>query len=191
MRKFKLTEGLTVLALVLVATISACGSEDPTPTNDNELITTVNLTFTNNGMTDEVVTASFRDVDGPGGEDPVITDAQLNANSSYTLNVQFLNDSGGPVENITEEIVSEGLDHQVFYVIGGTANLSYSYGDQDSQGNPIGITGTLTTGAAGNGTLRIILLHNPVKSASGVANGDIGNAGGEEDIRVQFNIRTQ
>ncbi|HBK71516.1 MAG TPA: type 1 periplasmic binding fold superfamily protein, partial [Flavobacteriaceae bacterium] len=36
-----------------------------------------------------------------------------------------------------------------------------------------------------------ILRHEPNKSASGVSDGDITNAGGETDIEVIFNITVQ
>lgn len=189
MRKFN--NLMAVLTVALSGSLLSCGSDDPQPTDPNEMITTVNVSFTNNGMTDEVITGFFRDIDGPGGEDPFISDIQLNANASYTLDVEFLNERESPAENLTAEIAQNGLDYQVFYTTGGTANLNYAYNDQDAQGNPIGLKGILTTGAAGNGTLRLTLLYQPVKSASGVAGGDIGNARGEEDIRVQFNISTQ
>ena len=189
MRKFNYT--LAMLCLILAGSLMSCGSDDSQPTDPNEIITTVNVSFTNNGMTDEVITGFFRDIDGPGGENPFISDIQLSPNSSYTLDVEFLNERANPAENLTPEIIENGLDYQVFYELGGTAGLSYAYADQDAQGNPIGLRGIVTTGAAGNGTLRLTLLFEPVKSASGVANGDIGNARGEEDIRVQFNIGTR
>ena len=40
-------------------------------------------------------------------------------------------------------------------------------------GNPVGLATSLTTGAAGSGTYTIHLEHEPEKSASGVASGDI------------------
>ena len=40
----------------------------------------------------------------------------------------------------------------------------------------------------GNGTITVILRHEPDKDASGVSNGDITNAGGETDIEVVFNV---
>jgi len=38
----------------------------------------------------------------------------------------------------------------------------------------------------GEGGLRITLRHEPNKTAAGVQNGDITNAGGETDIEVTF-----
>jgi len=178
------------LSIVLLSGM-ACSSDDPEITNEEEVITTVNLTFTNNGQTDEVIMASFSDVDGPGGEDPSINGATLNALASYTLEVAFVNEAVSPSEDITAEVRAEDLEHQVFYSFGGNIGIIYTYGDQDSQGNPIGLTGTLTTTDAGNATLTLVLVHKPNKSNSGVANGNLGNAGGEEDIRIQIPITVQ
>lgn len=181
---------MVVLILLLVAGLG-CGSDDPEIVNEKELITTVVLTFTNNGETDEAIMATFRDLDGPGGEDPTTTPIQLNSNSSYTLRVEFLNESETPTEDVTVEVRDEDLEHQVFYLFGVNSGAEYRYGDEDSQGNPIGLTGTLTTSATGITTLTVVLLHEPNKSAAGVAEGNLGAAGGEEDIRVSFSLTVQ
>ena len=95
-----------------------------------------------------------------------------------------------PAEDITEEVEEEDEDHQVFYVATG-AEFTYAYGDQDSNQNPLGLTGTVTTGAASNGTLQVILIHEPNKTAAGVRDGDPTNAGIESDIDVTFNLSIQ
>ncbi|MCE7993539.1 MAG: type 1 periplasmic binding fold superfamily protein [Roseivirga sp.] len=179
------------LAIILVWAGTACSSEDPTEVNEEELITTVNMTFTNTAMASDVVNVSFRDLDGPGGSNPVIDDLTLSANASYTYTLEFLNEQETPADNITAEVRAEGVDHQVFLIKGGNADFTTTYGDQDTNGNPIGLLGTVTTGAAGNGALSIVLVHKPNKSATGVANGNISGAGGEEDIRVQFTLSIQ
>ncbi|GAB5527259.1 MAG: hypothetical protein Roseis2KO_51310 [Roseivirga sp.] len=180
-----------LVAIVVLLAGTACSSDDPEMVNEEELITTVNVTFTNTAMASDVVNVSFRDLDGPGGTDPVIGDLTLSANAEYTFTIEFLNEQETPVEDITAEVREEGTDHQVFFLIGGTANIVTTYGDQDTNGNPIGLIGTATTGDASNGTFAIVLVHEPTKSATGVNAGNIGGAGGEEDIRVQFDLRIQ
>ena len=66
--------------------------------------------------------------------------------------------------------------------------MTVNYTDEDSNENPIGIATSVETGAASNGTLTIVLRHEPIKAAENVATGDITNAGGETDIEVQFDI---
>jgi hypothetical protein len=41
------------------------------------------------------------------------------------------------------------------------------------------------------GSLTIILRHEPDKSAPGVSEGDIANAGGETDIQLNFELIIQ
>lgn len=181
---------IMVLALVFLTSLG-CGSDDPEVVNDEGFITTVVLTFTNNGQTDEAIMAIFRDIDGPGGEDPSITPIQINANASYTLTVEFMDESASPTKDVTAEVREENLDYQVFYSFGVNSGIEYRYGDQDDQGNPIGLTGTLTTTSAGLSTITVVLLNELNKSAAGVAEGNMGVAGGTESIRVSFSLTVQ
>lgn len=181
-----------VLSMFLMLTVfTACDSDDPEPVNEEELITTVKLTFTNTANAQDVVTANFQDLDGEGGNAPTIDGITLSANSTYTLTVQFLNEQESPAEDITEEVEEEDEEHQVFFVASGGAEFTYEYGDQDDDQNPLGLTGTATTGAAGSGTLQVLLIHEPNKSGSGVSAGDPTNAGGESDVDVTFSLTIQ
>lgn len=177
--------------LLAVSLITACDDDDPGPVNEEELITTVNVTFTNQANAGDVVQASFVDLDGPGGNAPVITNPSLAANANYDVRVEFLNESETPAEDITEEVVEEGEEHQVFMIVTGGLNVTYSYGDQDASGNPIGVEGSITTGATSDGNLNLVLRHEPAKEAAGVSDGDITNAGGETDISVNFTVTIQ
>ncbi|MFB0942128.1 MAG: type 1 periplasmic binding fold superfamily protein, partial [Patiriisocius sp.] len=105
--------------------------------------------------------------------------------------VQFLNETEDPAEDITQEVIEEADEHQVFYTISEGLNIQTTYEDQDSQGNPLGLQITLTTGAASEGSLTVTLRHEPNKSAEGVSDGDITNAGGETDITTTFNVSIQ
>jgi hypothetical protein len=190
--KFRL-KVLFVFSLIstMLFTLS-CSSDDPTPVNEEELITTLRLTFVATGATNGTVIATFTDIDGPGGDDPVITNpVTLQANGTYSVSVEFLNEAESPAEDITEEVNSESDEHQVFFVVSNALNLSYQYGDSDSNNQPLGLQGSVTTAAASTGTLQVLLIHEPNKSAQGVANGDPTNAGGETDISVSFNISVQ
>lgn len=189
MMRMKSLNSLWLVMLVLIAA-TACSS-DPDEVNEEELITTVNVTFTNKAMASDVVTVSYRDLDGPGGNDPVIGEFTLSANTEYSYVLEFLNEQATPTEDVTAEVREEGTDHQVFLLRGGNVNIVTAYGDQDTNGNPIGIIGTATTGEASNGTFGVVLVHKPNKSATGVSAGNLAGAGGEEDIRVQFNLSVQ
>lgn len=191
MKNPKLKISWLFAAMMMVVISLSCDSDDPDPVNEEEVITTMNVTFTNTADASDVVTASFRDIDGEGGNDGVTTNPTLSAGTTYTVTLEFLNETETPAEDITEEVSEEDDEHQVFFIAGTGLNFTYAYGDQDGDGNPLGLTGTVTTGAASTGSLDIVLVHEPAKDAMGVSDGDITNAGGEEDIRVRYTVTIQ
>ena len=187
----KVNKSLLLLTLVLTIslTFSACDKDDPEVPNEEELITTLSYSLTPTGG-GTAISLSFQDLDGDGGNAPTIVGGTLTANQTYTGAIALLNESESPAEDITAEIQEEDEDHQFFFQ-SSISGLTVGYNDQDADGNPIGLSSTLTTGATGSGTLTITLRHEPSKSASGVSDGDIANAGGETDIEVTFPIDVQ
>jgi hypothetical protein len=186
-----MTKNYLLFALVAVTLVlnSACNDDDPEIPDGEELITTVNYTLTPTaGGT--AITMTFQDLDGDGGNDPIITGGTLDTNQTYTGSLELLNESETPVEDITIEIREEDEEHQFFFQ-SSLADLTIGYNDQDADGNPIGLSSTITTGAAGTGNITIILRHEPSKSAANVSDGDITNAGGETDIEVTFPVDIQ
>jgi hypothetical protein len=178
-----------IFALSLLGAVSLTGCIDdnePDPVNEEELITTVRLTFT--GPTGQAEIFSFEDLDGDGPQAPIITSDTLKDSTVYRLGVEFLNATETPPESITAEVLAEGDEHQVFFQVSQSLNLSVSYNDTDVNGAPIGLLNNVITNANSNGTLKVTLRHEPNKSAAGVPNGDISNAGGETDIEVTFNV---
>lgn len=178
---------LAGLALAFASCKKDDASDDPPATNEEELITTVILTFTDQETASQVFVMRFTDLDGPGGSAPVITADTLPANRAYNMAVRVLNESASPVQEITSEIASEALEHQLFFRITGAA-LTTAYADADGAGNPIGLANTAITGVAGAGTLLVTLRHEPNKSGAGVSGGDITNAGGETDVEVSLPV---
>lgn len=157
--------------------------------NEEELITTLNYTMVPVGG-GTTVTMTYKDLDGDGSMAPVITNGTLAANTVYNCTIQVLNESESPAEDITTEVQDEALEHQFFFQP-TNANVSVAYDDMDTDGNPIGIKSVLTTTTSGTSNLTIILRHEPAKTATGVAGGDITNAGGETDIEVTFEVDVQ
>jgi hypothetical protein len=168
-------------ALVL---LSSCGDDpDPVLENQEELITTVRLTFTPTGGGTPVV-ATWQDLDGDGGGAPVVSAITLAGNTTYTLVVTMSDASKSPAVDITEEIEEEAEEHQLFFRTSGLTGMTIAYNDKDADNRPIGLSNTVTTPTAGAGTLTVILRHEPNKAATGVAAGDPTNAGGETDIET-------
>ena len=177
--------------LVIVSCLSSfsCGDDDTDIATPQESITTLTYTLTPNNGGDPV-TFTYRDLDGDGGDEPVVLGGTLVANLSYVGRVEVLNESVLPAENITEVIDEEGDDHQLFFSY-SISGLAVSYADTDDNGNRLGLVSNLRTSSAGNGTLTVTLLHDPDKFAASVANGDLTNAGGQIDIQAMFNITVQ
>lgn len=178
-------------SLFLVLTVvffSQCDTEDPEPELEEELITTMRLTFSPvDGGTD--VLFIIEDEDGPEGPiEPEYTNGVLAANASYNVSIELLNEAETPVEDITEEIEEEDDEHQFFFLISNGLDLEFAYDDVDGDGNPVGLRSNFFTGEASTGTLTVELRHEPNKSAEGVSNGLIENAGGETDIQAIFDV---
>lgn len=188
MKKLK-TVITTVLLLALVLSSCKKKKDDPIIPNEEEVITSLNYTLSPNGGETPVV-LSFQDLDGDGGNAPIITGGTLDSNKTYTGSLVLLNEQENPAGDITAEILEEDEDHQFFFQT-NIAGLTVAYSDQDEDGNPVGLQSTATTTGTGNGTVTVILRHEPNKSATGVVSGDITNAGGETDIEVTFNVTVQ
>ncbi len=171
---------------------TACKKKsDPTPVVENELVTTVKLTFTpvSGGS---AVSFSWNDI----SKLPSATQVQtitLKKNTSYNMQVELLDATKNPVKDMTEEIEEKDTEHQFFFTRTGTAFTSFVCNDADVNGKPIGLDNLVTTAGTANsnaGTLRVILRHELNKSGTNVSAGDITNAGGSTDIDTNpaFNI---
>jgi hypothetical protein len=188
---FQMTQNFVFFAwaLALSSLFSACDKAEPTIPNEEELITTLNYVLTPTGG-GAAVTLGFKDLDGDGGNAPIISGGTLAPNQTYTGALVLLNEITTPVVNISDEILLEDEDHQFFFE-NTLTGLTTAYADQDANGKPVGLSSTLTTGVAASGTITITLRHQPNKSATGVSGGNIANAGGETDIQVTFPVSVQ
>ena len=164
-----------------------CEKDDPHVPHEEELITTVKLIFTptDGGSPVEFI---FKDLDGDGAKAPEITNGKLKPNTTYTAKISLLNELESPAHNITKEVEEESGAHQLFYIVDSSLKLAATYTDKDSKNFPIGLQMKFQTFEASNGNLTVILKHEPNKSASGVSDGKLDNAGGETDIQATFNV---
>ena len=164
--------------------------------NEEEIIDQVTLTFTPvDGGTTIVAVAS--DPDGPGPQDLQVEDINLAQDITYELSITLENTIEG--ENITEEILEEADEHQIFF--GWTGDLftdpmgdgnidnradPVNYNDQDSNGLPLGLSTNWTVGAEGSaGTFRVVLKHQPGEKSEVSTVSDGGT-----DIDITWNINT-
>ncbi|MCF0071826.1 hypothetical protein LZD49_15220 [Dyadobacter sp. CY261] len=154
------------------------------PDDENELITSVTLKFTEQG-TSNVSTFSFKDPDGDGGNAATKFDTiSLKPNKTYTLAIELLDESKTPVNDITKEVEKESDEHLFVYTATPGALLTYSYGDKDKNNYPIGLTGSAVTGAAGDGKLKVQLRHQP-----GAKNGT--PTPGSDDVNLDFILKVK
>ncbi len=190
-----------VLLLSSILLFSSCVDDDvPPEENEEETITDVTLTFT--PTTGAPVIATWKDADGEGVGDPVLTPITLAANTTYTLTIDLVNaiDPTDP-ESITEEVEEEAAEHMFFFEWTdglfsdptGDGNLgagnradALNYEDQDDAGQPLGLETTWTTAAAAKGTFRVVLKHQPdIKSATS------DSTNGESDVDISWEITVQ
>ena len=166
----------------------SCSDDDdntPEPINEEEVITTMTVTLVAHDGSG-VVTMQTQDLDGEGPALPEVTvSGPISAASSYSGSVQFLNEMEDPAEDITEEVLEEADEHQVFFSASGL-DLDFVYGDFDSNGNPLGTQFILAPNSSGSGTITITLVHEPTKPNDG-----LDSAGGEIDIQTTFSVTVE
>jgi hypothetical protein len=179
-KQTKMKTTLVLLSLGLITLSCSNDDDNPVAVDEEEVITTMTIELASTGG---LVTLQTRDLDGDGPDAPVITVENLAANTTYNGSITLLNETETPADNITLEVAEEDDEHQFFFNSSG-AVTSVIYEDEDGDGNPIGLSFTLTTGDAGTGTLQVTLRHEPKKPN----NGTLADAGGETDIAQSFSV---
>ena len=154
--------------------------------HEEEVITTLVLTFTDVQSNEEYV-FTFTDLDGDGGNAPVLEVDELPSNRDFYVFIRVLNESVSPVQNITAQVEEELDQHQFFFQTTGVY-LTMSYADEDANMHPVGLINNATSLSPSSGSLKVTLRHDPDKGAAGVSSGDITNAGGDTDIEVTFPV---
>ena len=130
--------------------------------------------------------ATWKDLDGPDGQAPVMENLILKANTTYRGTLTLLNETNpNAPEDLTAEIRAEGHDRELFYVVDG-ASLTFTKTDLDRNNRPIGLETTATTTSPGTGSLRIVLKHQP-----GLKRGNSTIDTGETDIDLVFPVVIQ
>lgn len=179
---------LVVILLVVIMFSMGCenNDEDPTPMEINRNITTLRYILDTPGD-EPLVTFLYQDLDGMGGNEPLIQGGTLKGGTVYFGNIEVLDESTTPLVNFSDEINADKENHQFFFNLQGLdANINYA--DADNNRNPIGLFTAFLTGDPGMGTVTINLQRNLNKFGSGVADGSINNAGGTTDIQVTFPV---
>ena len=201
---------ITRIAPLLLLALSACsdveneGDEHDHHHHDHEVMTTVVLTFTPDSG--DALTFEWTEIDG----DPEIDDIVLDDDQDYTLTLEFLNELEDPIEDVTPEIRDEEDEHQVFLtgdaVDGPATNdsnnaiVKHTYGDEDANGLPIGLTNDIETLGTGSGDFQVTLRHMPLQNgntiktetaAEDVATEGFSAIGGDNDVQITFSLTVE
>ncbi len=206
----KPTMSVSTLAAAVVAPLALSGcpvvENVDDGHNDGEVITKVALTFAPAGG-GTAITASFSDPENDG--DPAIDPITLTNGTTYTLTLAFENQLAEPAEDITEEIVEEADEHQVFIygsavqgpATGANAShrVTHAYADVDDGGLPIGLSNTIVAAAVGDGEFSVTLRHLPAEDGTpqkvaGLAEAfatDGDAIAGEADVDVTFPLTVE
>lgn len=163
-------------------------SKPSDPSNPTEIITTAQLILIEEAS-GSMVTASWKDADGDGPGQPVVTGLALEAGKVYHGTVLLLDESKSPVDTISHEVEEEKDEHQFFYTVSGNASgrIQVEKMDKDNNNLPVGLEVHVTTtaGPAVEGTLKVVLKHydGVDKSAD--------PAVGETDIEIELPVSVQ
>jgi hypothetical protein len=173
-------------ALALLAVLfSSCLKENLEEENEEEVITTLQLTFDPEGVGNNVV-YTFDDPDGPGGVLPTQDSIILSPNKTYNVTLQLLNKTLTPPEDITEEVAAEPEAHRFYYIPGAGTNIAVSNLDTDPDGIPLGISSTWTTSAAATGTMKVVLRHYPGNPPDKAMNDPVNSPKSSTDVEIDF-----
>lgn len=178
---------IILLGIAVVTFFAACKKDDnnvynPNPINEEELITTVSLSFNSSAFPTLPIVYNYRDLDGIGGNAPTIDTIKLSRNTIYMLKVYFLDESKNPTVDISDEVAEEANDHLVVFNT-DTNYLKVDITDLDTNtpALPLGLNSLVTAKVAGQTTLRVRLKHQP-----SIKNGDPNL--GETDVEVVYPV---
>ncbi len=177
---------ISLLALALLASLSlvqqGCGHDHDENKHGN--ITTLQVILTDGSTT---ISAKAVDLDGDGGNPPVVETLTLPAGRPFSGRIELLDESVNPPVSRTGEIERDADTHLFrFTVLGGAqGRVIVSNLNTDSKGQPFGTRFNLqvTSGGAANGELRILLEHHDT--------GDKGAGIFDTDIEATFPVVIQ
>lgn len=181
--KNKINSYIFILGTIIAVTLSACKTDKddvkkPSDENEEELITTVEVHFTERGNASNHFHSKWVDTDGDGGINPIIDTILLDTNKIYDVYLEVLNESVTPTVNITEEIEAEDDEH-IFCFHTTDANIVINRTDSD---------GTFEVGLKSEWITNLNSIQSDVtiqlKHQPGIKNGtcDVG----ETDIEIIF-----
>ena len=180
---------MLAMFLMLTTVLVSC-KKDAHEHNDEEVITTLRLTFAPVGGGTNLV-YQYDDADGPGGNQPTKEEIVLQPNKSYNVSLQLLNKTVNPAEDKTNEIKQEGTSHRFYYEPAAGSNITVSGLDNDANGVALGLTSNWVSGAAATGKIKITLRHYGGNPPSKAATDPVNSNKSSTDLEVEFNTKIQ
>ncbi len=194
-------KNLRKVSLYLVALLAfgfaSCESEDPEKENDGEVITDVTLKFQELNASNALVGSvlSFKASDPQGievGKTPTIQSISLAKGKKYQMTIEVTNAIKG--EDITQEILTEAVAHQFFFLGQVFESSFFSIQYADAGGVALGLKTIVTVSSStgtNNSNMRVVLRHDLNKSFPGASSPTFANfaqAGGETDLDITFPV---
>lgn len=172
--------------LTLLVVLNGCKKEETAvspPLPGNEFLTTVKLVATNSTDPSDVKTVAVKQLpDQP--IDYSNATLILKKNSTYAVQVYFLDETTTPPGDITVEIRARQNYHLLcFTATGITLTVNRTDMDTNTPPLPIGLTDNFITGAAGTGSLNVQLRHQP-----NAKNGSCDPGSSDADVNFPVNI---
>ena len=178
-----------LLLLFILGSVVSCkdkSTETPVPINQSELITEVSLVFRDSVTNSIVQTATFSDLDGPGGMVATIDSILLPSNKTYYMDILVLDETKNPVDTVSNEIVDEGDVHLFVFSPTPIANFIHTtILDLDVNFKPIGLSSIIHTSNVGLGTYMVELRHFDSEVAKAA------NTTYDTDVSITFDVRLQ
>lgn len=183
---------LFIFASVLIVACKKNDGKDatnPPVTNTQEQITTVILIGNDSS---NQFTVTWEDLDGAGGNAPVIDSLLLDTGIQYTVSVLLLDKTKTPWDTISHEVEEKKNVHQFFYTPSSSLTDKMTIAILDFDNNtpslPVGLRFAMNTQAAAGfglpvqGSLRMVLSHY-----DGIPKTTAPSP--ESDIDIQFPVR--
>lgn len=172
--------GLLFAIIFLIAIIGGCKQDDPSPVNEEEVITTVEVVLSPQGAGNSV-TLRFYDEDGElGSIAPVITvSGSLKSSTVYAAEINLRNETISPPIDVALEVAEEAEDHLFCF---STSGITVTYEDEDASGLPVGLSTLWQTAGPGQGKVTVSLRHQ-----AGTKDGSCPGSG-ETDVEVSFDV---
>ncbi|HMH23532.1 MAG TPA: hypothetical protein VK563_17220 [Puia sp.] len=187
----KQLSGAFLTGLLIMLSFYACKKEEKSvspPVPGNEFLTTVRLVATNTADATDVQVATITDTTLIANPPDSINhpELKLRANSSYNVQVLFLDETKKPAGNVTDDIYDRRNYHLLCFTVAGSATLTVVRTDKDTNNPPleIGLQDRFTTGAASTGTLNVQLRHQP-NAKNGSC--DPGSSDADVDFKITIN----